>query len=106
MKRRDVVRLGALAAGSTALSAGRFPHALYAASRTKAATDTVTLGKTGITVSSLAQGTGTHGYAKSSDQIRGLGFRGLADPLGAGGDEGLAFWDQADGYGSHPHAKE
>src|SRR3990172_2337390 len=106
MKRRDVVRLGAMAAGSTALAAGRFPHAVFAASRAKAATDTVTLGKTGISVSRLAQGTGTHGYAKSSDQIRGLGFRGLADLLEAGVNEGLAFWDLADGYGSHPHARE
>jgi aryl-alcohol dehydrogenase-like predicted oxidoreductase len=106
MKRRDLVRLGALAAGTSFLDAGRFPHALFAAERRKAATDTVTLGRTGIAVSRLAQGTGTHGYNKSSDQIRGLGFRGLADLLEAGVDEGLAFWDLADGYGSHPHAKE
>ena len=106
MKRRDLVRLGALAASSSILGPRRFPHALFAAERRKAATDTITLGRTGISVSRLAQGTGTHGYNKSSDQIRGLGFRGLADLLEAGVDEGLAFWDLADGYGSHPHAKE
>jgi aryl-alcohol dehydrogenase-like predicted oxidoreductase len=106
MKRRDLVRLGALAVGSSALGAGRFQHALFAASAQKRATDAVTLGRTGIAVSRLAQGTGTHGYAKSSDQIRGLGFRGLADLLAAGVDEGLAFWDLADAYGSHPNARE
>lgn len=106
MKRRELVRLGALAAGSSAIGAGRFPHALFAASRKKAATDSVTLGRTGIAVSRLAQGTGTHGFGRSSDQTRGLGLRGLAELLQAGVDEGLAFWDLADGYGSHPHARE
>jgi aryl-alcohol dehydrogenase-like predicted oxidoreductase len=106
MKRRDLVRLGARAAAGSAMGAGRFPHALFAASRKKAATDSVTLGRTGIAVSRLALGTGTHGFGKSSDQTRGLGLRGLADLLQAGVDEGLAFWDLADGYGSHPHARE
>jgi aryl-alcohol dehydrogenase-like predicted oxidoreductase len=106
MNRRDFVRLGAVAAGAAAIDMGRFPHALFAGTKKKLATDRVTLGKTGITLSRLAQGTGTHGFAKSSDQIRGLGNRGLADLLEAGVDEGLSFWDLADGYGSHPHAKE
>jgi aryl-alcohol dehydrogenase-like predicted oxidoreductase len=106
MKRRDFVRLGALAAGTAAVDMGRFPHALFAATRKKYATDTVTLGRTGIALSRLAQGTGTHGFRKSSDQIRGLGLRGLADLLQEGVDEGLSFWDLADGYGSHPYARE
>jgi aryl-alcohol dehydrogenase-like predicted oxidoreductase len=105
MKRRDLVRMGALA-GTSALATGRFPYALYAAPRKKEATDTVSLGKTGISVSRLAQGTGTHGFDKSSDQTRGLGVRGLADLLQSGVDSGLRFWDLADAYGSHPHAKE
>jgi 1-deoxyxylulose-5-phosphate synthase len=106
MKRRELVRLGALAAGTAALNVGRFPHALFAATRRKSATDRVTLGRTGIVVSRLAQGTGTHGFGGSSDQTRGLGVRGLGDLLQAGVDEGLAFWDLADAYGSHPHARE
>jgi aryl-alcohol dehydrogenase-like predicted oxidoreductase len=105
MKRRDLVRLGALA-GTSALTAGRFPYPLFAASRRKQARDVVTLGRTGISVSRLAQGTGTHGFGGSSDQTRGLGLRGLAALLQAGVDEGLSFWDLADGYGSHPHARE
>lgn len=105
MKRRDLVRMGAIA-GTSVLAGGRFPYALHAAPRKKLATDAVTLGRTGIVVSRLAQGTGTHGYGGSSDQTRGLGVRGLADLLQAGVDEGLAFWDLADGYGSHPHARE
>ncbi len=105
MKRRDVVRMGALAGGTLALG-HRFPHALFASAKPKAATDTVSLGRSGIVVSRLAQGTGTHGFGGSSDQTRGLGIRGLADLLQAGVDNGLRFWDLADGYGSHPHARE
>lgn len=105
MKRRDLVRMGTLAAGAVAVGR-RFPHALFAGERRKAAADAVTLGRTGIVVSRLAQGTGTHGFGGSSDQTRGLGVRGLADLLHAGVDEGLRFWDLADGYGSHPHARE
>ena len=105
MKRRDVVRMGALAGGTLALGRA-FPHALFASTKPKAAADTVTLGRSGIVVSRLAQGTGTHGFGGSSDQTRGLGIRGLADLLNAGVDNGLRFWDLADGYGSHPHARE
>jgi 1-deoxyxylulose-5-phosphate synthase len=65
----------------------------------------VTLGKTGITVSRLAQGTGTNGVNHSSNQIRKMGDQGLADLLVEGVDNGLRFWDLADQYGSHPHAK-
>jgi aryl-alcohol dehydrogenase-like predicted oxidoreductase len=105
MKRRDLIRWGAVA-GTSVLAARRFPYPLYAASRKKDATDVVTLGRTGIQVSRLAQGTGTHGFNKASDQTRGLGVSGLADLLQDGVDSGLRFWDLADQYGSHPHAKE
>jgi predicted aldo/keto reductase-like oxidoreductase len=106
MKRRDFVRYGSLAAGAAFVDIARFPHPLYAGSQKKYATDVVTLGRTGIQISRMAQGTGTRGFNKSSNQIRALGFTGLADLLRAGVDEGLTFWDLADGYGSHPHAKE
>lgn len=106
MKRRDFVRYGSLATGAAFVDMTRFPHALYAGTQKKYATDVATLGRTGIRLSRMAQGTGTVGYNKSSNQIRGLGFTGLADLLRAGVDEGLTFWDLADSYGSHPHAKE
>ena len=103
MKRREFIRCGAAAAVGGALA--RFPHHLYAGATPKRAQDAVTLGRTGIRVSRLAQGTGTHGVNKSSNQIRGLGDQGLADLLVAGVANGLNFWDLADQYGSHPHAK-
>jgi 1-deoxyxylulose-5-phosphate synthase len=104
MKRRDFLRAGATAAGAL-ISLDRFPHHLYAAPARKSPQDLVTLGRTGITVSRLAQGTGTNGVNHSSNQIRQLGDRGLADLLVKGVDNGLRFWDLADQYGSHPHAR-
>jgi len=106
MKRRDFVRYGSLAAGAAFVDMARFPYPLYAGTQKKYATDVATLGRTGIKLSRLAQGTGTVGFNKSSNQIRSLGFTGVADLLRAGVDEGLTFWDLADSYGSHPHAKE
>ena len=65
--------------------------------------DTATLGNTGIRVSRLCYGTGTHGWAGRSDQTA-LGLRGLADLFRYGYDRGITFWDLADQYGSHEHA--
>jgi 1-deoxyxylulose-5-phosphate synthase len=104
VKRREFLRYGAAAAGAF-VSLDRCPYHLYAASTPKNAHDVVTLGKTGIKVSRLAQGTGTNGVGHSSNQIRKMGDQGLADLLVQGVDDGLRFWDLADQYGSHPHAK-
>jgi aryl-alcohol dehydrogenase-like predicted oxidoreductase len=102
MKRRDFIRYGGAAAAAVGLRP--FPYAAFAADRKKTAEDRVTLGRTGVSVSRLAQGTGTHGWAQASNQTRELGRQGLADLLVAGVDNGLNFWDLADQYGSHPHA--
>ncbi len=104
MKRREFLRFGAAAAGAF-VSLDRFPYHLYASDIAKRPQDVVTLGRTGITVSRLAQGTGTNGVNHSSNQIRRMGDQGLADLLVQGVDSGLQFWDLADQYGSHPHAK-
>ena len=69
------------------------------------ATDTVTLGQTGIKTSRLAVGTGTVGYDHHSNQTA-LGVKGLSDLLLNGYDRGLRFFDTADSYGSHPHVAE
>jgi 1-deoxyxylulose-5-phosphate synthase len=106
MNRRQFLRNGSVAGGAALLAARAFPHYLYAAASEKRAQDVVTLGKTGIKVSRLWQGTGTNGFGKSSDQTRGLGLQGLAELLRAGVDQGVTVWDLADQYGSHPHARE
>lgn len=63
----------------------------------------VSLGSTGITASRLAFGTGTNGWHGRSDQTA-LGQDGFAGPLRYAFGRGIAFWDMADAYGSHPHA--
>jgi len=106
MKRREFLRRGGVAGGAAVLGARVFPHHLYAAAKEKSAQDVVSLGKTGIKVSRLFQGTGTNGVGKSSNQTRGLGLQGVADLLRAGVDQGVTVWDLADQYGTHPHAHE
>jgi aryl-alcohol dehydrogenase-like predicted oxidoreductase len=64
--------------------------------------DFVDFGKTGLRVSRLAFGTGTHGWGGHSDQTD-LGVDGLASLLRLAYDHGVNFWDAADEYGSHPH---
>lgn len=105
MKRREFLRGGSLVGGAAAAGAHALPRHLYAAPKAKTAQDVVPLGKTGIMVSRLWQGTGTNGVGKSSNQIRGLGFDGVVELLRAGVDQGVTVWDLADQYGTHPHAK-
>src|ERR1700739_4654728 len=69
------------------------------------ASDRVTLGRTGITTSRLAMGTGTVGVGHHSHQTD-LGVAGLSKLLLHGYDQGLHFFDSADSYGSHPHVAE
>ena len=61
----------------------------------------IMLGDSGIRTSQLAIGTGTVGWAGSSNQTR-LGFDECVDLLCYAYDRGVAFWDVADQYGSHP----
>ena len=81
------------------------PGSLPALNQKFAATDTVTLGQTGIKTSRLAMGTGTVGSGHHSNQTA-LGIDGLSRLLQNGYDDGLRFFDAADSYGSHPHVAE
>ena len=108
MKRREFIisatcGMGAALIGWRGLAARA--HALPALPRKFTAADTVTLGKTGITTSRLAMGTGTVGSGHHSHQTA-LGVKGLSDLLLNGHDNGLRFFDAADAYGSHPHVAE
>lgn len=69
------------------------------------ATETVTIGRTGIQTSLLAMGTGTVGSGHHSNQTA-LGLEGLSRLLQNGYDHGLRFFDTADSYGSHPHVAD
>ena len=81
------------------------PGSLPALNEKFSATDTVTLGQTGIKTSRLAMGTGTVGSGHHSNQTA-LGIDGLSRLLQNGYDDGLRFFDAADSYGSHPHVAE
>lgn len=104
MKRRTFLQHTLAATG--AFSMTEFPYHLFAGEKKKYAHDVIELGNTGVKVSRLAMGTGTHGIGKQSNQTRKLGIRGVADLLEAGVDNGVFFWDSADQYGTHPHLKE
>lgn len=103
MKRREFFTRAASGLGALWLGSrfGAATTLLDPPAKTFNASDTVTLGKTGIQTSRLACGTGTMGYGGHSQQTR-LGLQGLADLLVHGYDHGLRFFDSADAYGSHP----
>lgn len=104
LKRRDFIKASFITAGAFAFNS--FPYHAFAGETKKYASDRIMLGNTGIELSRLAMGTGTHGVNRSSDQTRKLGVKGLGELLHAAYDEGINFWDSADQYGTHPHLKE
>ena len=103
MNRRKFISNAAAGLGAACLTPGVFAELLDTPTHGVGATDTVTLGKTGIRTSRLAMGTGTIGFAGSSNQTRAGGLTRL---LRTGYDRGLTFFDTADGYGSHPEVAE
>jgi aryl-alcohol dehydrogenase-like predicted oxidoreductase len=107
MRRREFLIRSATAAGAALLSRKAILNAIAAQPLPAkfTASDTVTLGSTGITTSRLAMGTGTVGSGHHSHQTA-LGIQGLSDLLLNGYDHGLRFFDAADSYGSHPHVAE
>ncbi len=110
MKRREFLLRSACTAGAAWLHSVAFPRraralTLRPLSRKFSASETVTLGKTGIQTSRLAMGTGTVGVGHHSHQTA-LGIDGLSRLLLNGYDQGLRFFDSADSYGSHPHVAE
>lgn len=104
MKRREFFKYTAATAGALTLT----PYVDIFADKIKKkyANDIVILGKTGIKVSRLAMGTGTHGVNRHSNQTDKLGIKGVADLLFKAYEQGINFWDSADQYGTHPHLKE
>ena len=108
MNRRQFITRSAYGLGAAWLGTSTLDAAIMALPplpQKFAASDTVTLGKTGITTSRLAMGTGTVGSGHHSHQTS-LGVKGLSELLLNGHDQGLRFFDSADSYGSHPHVAE
>jgi aryl-alcohol dehydrogenase-like predicted oxidoreductase len=65
----------------------------------------VPLGKTGITMSRVGQGTGMHGGNRQSDHSR-MGFEKLVSLLKHDFERGITFFDLADLYGTHLYCRE
>ncbi|MFZ1143146.1 MAG: aldo/keto reductase [Candidatus Sulfotelmatobacter sp.] len=107
MRRREFLVRSASGLGAAWLSSKSILNALATQTLPAkfSASDTVTLGSTGIKTSRLAMGTGTVGSGHHSHQTA-LGVKGLSDLLLNGYDHGLRFFDSADSYGSHPHVAE
>jgi predicted aldo/keto reductase-like oxidoreductase len=67
--------------------------------------DKVKLGKTGLTVSRVAMGTGSTGGNHQSNQTR-LGLSRFVQMAHHAYDRGIHFFDTADSYGSYPFVRE
>ena len=105
LTRRDFLKTSAGGAGMVAVSPALGHGGDTQRAVSYAGSDIVSLGRTGIRVSRLAQGTGTVGGNQESDHTR-KGQEGFDRLIQHGIDEGINFMDMADLYGSHPFARE
>src|ERR1700761_7778280 len=104
VNRRDF--LAQSAAATAALAA--LPGSSLASPRNalpKTPTDKVTLGKTGIQVSLVGMGTGSHGSGQASNQTK-LGVKGFTKVVRHALDRGVTLFDVADQYGSHVYLRK
>jgi len=103
VNRRDFLQATAATAALAAL-----PGLAMAAPRAplpKTPTDKVTLGKTGIQVSLVGMGTGSHGNNQASNQTK-LGVKEFTRVVRHALDRGVTLFDVADQYGSHTYLRE
>ena len=100
--RREFLKTSLTGAG-VLLSAPLLVHS--AAPTSFKGSDLVSLGRTGIKVSRLAQGTGFNGFSRSSEHTR-QGKDKFDRLVRHSLDEGITFLDMADLYGSHPFVKD
>ncbi len=89
--------------GSAAITAAAAPAARGSAAGSKAA-EMVVLGKTGVRVTRLAQGTGFNGSGRSSEHTR-IGMKAFTSIVRHDIDLGVTFMDTADLYGSHQYLR-
>jgi predicted aldo/keto reductase-like oxidoreductase len=103
VNRREFLQATAATAGLAAV-----PALAVAAPRNalpKSPTDKVTLGKTGIQVSLIGMGTGSHGSGQASNQTK-LGVKGFTKVVRHALERGVTLFDVADQYGSHVFLRE
>ena len=100
INRRDFMKRTAGSIAATAVLADQ----TMAAPTTFSATAQRTLGKTGITCSTLGMGTGTKAWNGSSGQYR-KGRKAFVSLLEHAYAEGITYFDMADMYGAHDYMK-
>jgi aryl-alcohol dehydrogenase-like predicted oxidoreductase len=105
LTRRDFLRTSAGSAGMLAASPALLGAVEARRTTSYAGSDVVPLGRTGIRVSRLAQGTGLNGGNHSSAHVR-QGKAAFDRLVRHSLDEGVTFMDMADLYGSHPFMVE
>lgn len=103
--RREFLRTTVTGAGLAATAPAWLRGADAAPAARWHGTDLVPLGKTGLQVTRLAQGTGYSGYNHSSAQTR-QGKAAFDRLLRRSLDQGLRFLDMADLYGSHEWVRD
>jgi len=96
---RSIAATAALAGGASILGNVQASHAV------SKKIGLAKLGKSGVMVSRLAFGTGTHGWKHSSDQTR-IGQQAFIDLVQHAYGSGVTFMDAADIYGSHTYLRE
>jgi aryl-alcohol dehydrogenase-like predicted oxidoreductase len=101
--RRDF--LAQAGAATAALAAASGTATAAPAKLPKGPTDLVTLGKTGIQVSLVGMGTGSHGTGQASNQTK-LGVKDFTRVVRHALDQGVTLFDVADQYGSHTYLRE
>lgn len=108
IRRREFLAHSAATAAAIA-AAGAMPAHARAVARRNAlpasATQTVTLGNSGVQVSMIGMGTGSVGVNQSSNQVK-LGVEGFTKVVRHALDRGVCFFDVADQYGSHVFLRE
>ena len=105
INRRHFIRTSLASAGWLATAPAWLQAADPAPAASFKGSDIVSLGKTGIKVSRLAQGTGYNGSSRSSAHTR-QGKEKFDRLVRHSIDQGIAFLDMADLYGSHPFVKD
>jgi aryl-alcohol dehydrogenase-like predicted oxidoreductase len=105
LTRRDFLKTSAGSASMLAASPALLGAFDASRSTSHAGNEVVSLGRTGIRVSRLAQGTGLNGANQSSAHTR-QGKAAFERLVRHSIDEGITFLDMADLYGSHPFLAE
>ena len=104
LNRRDFLAASAAASASASLVASSAKAATRHGLPTSA-TDTRTLGQSGVKVSMVGMGTGSVGSEQSSNQLR-LGLKEFTRVVRHALDHGVTLFDVADQYGSHVFLRE